>query len=94
MFTLFAQQLPNYSLNDSFSQTPPLRDANLRRLVRWSISFKAEAVLLCVQPLPGKQLFLKLQKAAPKPRSDCQPKSDFCANPIEIQSYLDSLNGN
>ncbi len=29
-----------------------------------------------------------------KPRSDCQPKSDFCANPIEIRSYLNSLNGN
>ncbi len=29
-----------------------------------------------------------------KPRSDCQPKSDFCANPIEIRSYLDSLNSN
>ncbi len=29
-----------------------------------------------------------------KPCSDCQPKSDFCANPIEIRSYLDSLNGN
>ncbi len=29
-----------------------------------------------------------------KPCSDCQPKSDFCANPIEILSYLDSLNGN
>ncbi len=28
-----------------------------------------------------------------KPRSDCQPKSDFFANPIEIRSYLDSLNG-
>ncbi len=29
-----------------------------------------------------------------KPRSDCQPKSNFYANQIEIQSYLDSLNGN
>ncbi len=29
-----------------------------------------------------------------QPRSDCQPKSNFYANPIEIQSYLDSLNGN
>ncbi len=29
-----------------------------------------------------------------KPRSDCQPKSDFCADPIEIRSYLNSLNGN
>ncbi len=28
-----------------------------------------------------------------KPRSDCQTKSDFCANPIEIRSYLNSLNG-
>ncbi len=31
----------------------------------WSISFKAvfvSSVLLCVQPLPGKQLFLRLQK--------------------------------
>ncbi len=26
--------------------------------------------------------------------SDCQPKSDFCADPIEIWSYLNSLNGN
>ncbi len=32
-FTLFAQQLPNNSLNDSFFQTPPLRDANLQWLV-------------------------------------------------------------
>ncbi len=29
-----------------------------------------------------------------KPRSECQPKSDFCANQIEIWSYLNSLNGN
>ncbi len=29
-----------------------------------------------------------------KPRSDCQPKSNFCAIPIEIRSYLNSLNGN
>ncbi len=29
-----------------------------------------------------------------EPRSDCQPKSDFCANPIEIRSYLNGLNGN
>ncbi len=28
-----------------------------------------------------------------KPRSGCQPKSVFCANPTEIRSYLDSLNG-
>ncbi len=28
-FTLFAQQLPNDSLNDEFFQTTPLRDANL-----------------------------------------------------------------
>ncbi len=34
------------------------------------------------------------KSALVKPRSDCQPKSDFCANPIEIGSYLDSLNGN
>ncbi len=33
-FTLFAQRLPNDLLNDSFFQTPPLRDANLRWLFR------------------------------------------------------------
>ncbi len=32
-FTLFAQRLPNDSLNNSFFQTPPLRDANLRWMV-------------------------------------------------------------
>ncbi len=84
MFTLFAQQLPNYSLNDSFFQTPPLRDANLRRLVRWSISFKAEAVLLCVQPLPGKQLFLKLQKQHLSLVQTVSP------NPIFVQIRLKS----
>ncbi len=30
IFTLLAQQLPNDSLNDSFFQTPPLHDADLR----------------------------------------------------------------
>ncbi len=34
IFTLFAQRLPNDSLNDSFFQTPSLRDASLRWLVR------------------------------------------------------------
>ncbi len=33
LFTLFAQRLPNDSLNDSFFQTPPSRDANLLWLV-------------------------------------------------------------
>ncbi len=33
IFTLFAQWLPNDSLNDSFFQTPALCDANLRWLV-------------------------------------------------------------
>ncbi len=32
-FTLFAQRLPNDSLNDSFDQTPPLHGTNLRWLV-------------------------------------------------------------
>ncbi len=32
-FTLFAQRLPNDSFNDSFFQTPPVRDANLLWLV-------------------------------------------------------------
>ncbi len=35
-FTLLVQRLPNYSLNDSFFQTLPLRDADLRWLVDWS----------------------------------------------------------
>ncbi len=34
IFTLFAQRLPNDSLNDNISQTPPLRDTNLWWLVR------------------------------------------------------------
>ncbi len=34
IFALFAQRLPNDSLNDSFFQTPPLRDANLQWFVR------------------------------------------------------------
>ncbi len=34
IFTLFAQQYPNDSLNDSSFQTPPLRDAKLRWLVQ------------------------------------------------------------
>ncbi len=33
LFTLLVQRLPNDSLNDSFFQTPPLRDANLQWLV-------------------------------------------------------------
>ncbi len=33
VLTFFVQQLPNDSLNDSFFQTPPLRDANLYWLV-------------------------------------------------------------
>ncbi len=37
-FYLLAQRLPKDSLNDSFLQTPPLRDANLRWLV-WLDSF-------------------------------------------------------
>ncbi len=38
IFTLLAQRLPKDSLNDSFFQTPPLRDTNLRCLVDWSYS--------------------------------------------------------
>ncbi len=34
-FFLFCSQLPNGSFNDSFFQTPPLRDANLQWLVWW-----------------------------------------------------------
>ncbi len=34
-FFLFCSRLPNGSFNDSFFQTPPLRDANLRWLVWW-----------------------------------------------------------
>ncbi len=35
IFFLFCSPLPNGSFNDSFFQTPPLRDANLRWLVWW-----------------------------------------------------------
>ncbi len=35
IFILFAQRLPNDSFNDSFFQTPPLREANLQ----WLVSF-------------------------------------------------------
>ncbi len=41
--TLFAQRLPNDSLNDWFFQTRPLRDSVLRWLV---ISFKAVFVIV------------------------------------------------
>ncbi len=34
-FFLFCSRLPNGSFNDSFFQTPPLRDSNLRWLVWW-----------------------------------------------------------
>ncbi len=35
-FFLFCSRLPNGSFKDSFFQTPPLRDANLRWLVWWT----------------------------------------------------------
>ncbi len=63
---LFLPYLLNDSLNDSFfllCMTLICGDWS-----DWSISFKAafvSAVLLCVQLLPGKQLFLTLQKVAP-----------------------------
>ncbi len=68
IFTLLAQRLPNDSLNDSFFQTLPLRDANLLWLDDWSISFPfhiavfVSAVLLCVQRYQGNSYFLPLQK--------------------------------
>ncbi len=37
IFTLFAQQLPNDSLNHKMFQTPPLRDTNLWWLV-WLVN--------------------------------------------------------
>ncbi len=47
-FTLLAQRLPNDSLNDSFFQTPHLRDANLRWLVDLSHFHFIMPVMQCL----------------------------------------------
>ncbi len=64
------QRLPNDSLNDSFFQTPPLRDANLRWLVDWShfhfimsvmsdkVVFVECSAALCTA-LPGNRYFYR-----------------------------------
>ncbi len=60
IFTLFAQRLPNDSLNDSFFQTPPLRDATLRWLVRLETTiFNAPTIIFIFIQTNAKIKFLR-----------------------------------
>ncbi len=63
IFTLFAHRLPNKSLNDSFFQTSPLRDANLRWLVDFIMPVMPDKGQCCfVYSVTEETAILMLQK--------------------------------